>query len=241
MKAGMTVFLWLLGGLAQTADQPPTFEAATLKTDTTSTSETGAFEHGRLLIKWATLRHLVATAYSIPVDDVRGGPKWADTSRFDVSAKGDEKASEADSRLMLRALLAERFHLRVHKEDQPERVYLLQVGPHGLKLQDSTGNSTAPSGCFGQMTCRKATMATLARALRANGTGVDAPVMDETGVKGSYGFTLHFVVDAGGAENANGPTIFDALQEQLGLKLQATKRPVDVMVIDDVQPLSGQN
>jgi uncharacterized protein (TIGR03435 family) len=97
---------------------------------------------------------------------------------------------------MLRALLAERFHLRVHKEDQPERVYLLQVGPHGLKLQESTGNSTAPSGCFGQMTCRKATMATLARALRANGTGVDAPVVDETGLKGSYDLTLQFVVDA---------------------------------------------
>jgi uncharacterized protein (TIGR03435 family) len=78
MKTGMAVFLWVPGGFAQAADQPPTFEAATLKIDTTSTSETGAFEHGRLLIKWATLRHLVGTAYSIPVD-VRGGPKWSDT------------------------------------------------------------------------------------------------------------------------------------------------------------------
>jgi uncharacterized protein (TIGR03435 family) len=239
MKTGTILLFWALSGFAQAAAQSMTFEAATIKIDTTSTSETGGFEHGRLIIQWPTLRHLVGAAYSIPVSEVRGGPKWVDTTRFDVSAKGDEKASEADSRLMLRALLAERFHLRVHNQDQPERVYLLQVGPHGPKLQESTGNSTAPSGCFGVMTCRKATMVTLARALRASGTGVDAPVVDETGLKGSYDFTLQFV--SGAAENADGPTIFDALQEQLGLKLQATKRPVNVLVIDDAQPLSGQN
>lgn len=170
MKPAAGVFLWVLSGFAQTAQPQPTFEAATLKIDRTSTSETGEFEHGRLILRWATLRHLIGAAYSMSVDDVRGGPKWSGATRFDVSAKADERASEVDWRLMLRALLTERFHLRVHNEDRPEQVYLLQVGPHGPKLQESTGSSTATSGCFGQMTCRNVTMASLARALRANGT-----------------------------------------------------------------------
>lgn len=129
--------------------------------------------------------------------------------------------------------------MHVHSEDQSERVYLLQVDPRGSKLQESTDNSMGPSGCFGVMTCRKVTTATLARALRANGTGIDVPVVDETGLKGTYDVTLQVVV--GDADNASGPTIFDAVREQLGLKLQASKRPVSVLVIDDAQPLSGQN
>jgi uncharacterized protein (TIGR03435 family) len=240
MKTGTTVLFLVLSGFAQTAQQPPAFEAATIKIDTASTSETGAFEHGRLIINWATLRHLVGAAYDTPVYRVEGGPKWVDTTRFDVSAKADEKASEAASRLMLRTLLAERFHLRLHNEDRSESVYVLRVGPRGSKLQESTANSTG-RGCAGSapMTCHKVTMATLAGALRANGTGIDLPVLDETGLKGNYDFTLAFA--AGAAENASGPSIFDALQEQLGLNLQASKRPINVLVIDDAQALSGEN
>ena len=161
-----------------------------------------------------------------------------DTTRFDVSAKAEETASGAEARLMLRTFLTEQFHLRVHNEDQSERVYLLQVDSHGSKLQESAADATGPSGCFGVMTCRKVTMATLARALRANGTGIDVPVVDETGLKGTYDFTLKVAV--GDADNDSGPAIFRAVREQLGLRLQASKRPVNFLVIDDAQPLSGQ-
>ena len=239
MKTGTAIFVCVLNAFAQTADRRPTFEAATIKIDSTSTSETGAFDHGRFIIRWATLRHLVSSAYDTPVDRVRGGPKWVDTIRFDVSAKAEETASGAEARLMLRTLLTEQFHLQVHNEDQSERVYLLQVDPRGSKLQESTADATGPSGCFGVMTCRKVTMATLARALRAHDTGIDVPVVDETGLKGTYDVTLKVAV--GDAENDSGPTIFRAVREQLGLKLQASKRPVNFLVIDDAQPLSGQN
>ena len=175
MKTGTAILLWVLSAFAQTADRPPTFEAAAIKIDSISTSETGAYDHGRLIIRWATLRHLVSSAYDTPVERVRGGPKWVDTTRFDVSAKAEETASEAQARLMLRTFLIEQFHLHVHNEDQSERVYLLQVDPRGSKLQESTADATGPSGCFGVMTCRKVTMATLARALRAHDTGIDVP------------------------------------------------------------------
>ena len=239
MKTGTAILLWVLSAFAQTADRPPTFEAAAIKIDSISTSETGAYDHGRLIIRWATLRHLVSSAYDTPVERVRGGPKWVDTTRFDVSAKAEETASEAQARLMLRTFLTEQFHLHVHNEDQSERVYLLQVDPHGSKLQESAADATGPSGCFGVMTCRKVTMATLARALRAHDTGIDVPVVDETGLKGTYDVTLKVAV--GDAENDSGPAIFRAVREQLGLKLQASKRPVNFLVIDDAQPISGQN
>jgi uncharacterized protein (TIGR03435 family) len=239
MKTGTAILLWVLSASAQTADRLPTFEAAAIKIDAMSTSETGAYDHGRLIIRWATLRHLVSSAYDTPVERVRGGPKWVDTTRFDVSAKAEETASEAQARLMLRTFLTEQFHLHVHNEDQSERVYLLQVDPRGSRLQESTADATGPSGCFGVMTCRKVTMATLARALRAHDTGIDVPVVDETGLKGTYDLTLKVAV--GDAENDGGPTIFRAVREQLGLKLQASKRAVNFLVIDDAQPLSGQN
>ena len=79
-------------------------------------------------------------------------------------------------------------------------------------------------------------MATLARALRAHATGIDVPVVEETGLKGTYDFTLSYEITAAGDVSA--PTIFDAIQEQLGLKLRASKRPVKVLVIDDAQPLN---
>lgn len=239
MKTGTAIFLWVLSASAQTLDRPPTFEAATIKIDSISTSETGAFDHGRLIIRWATLRHLVGSAYDTPVYRVRGGPKWVDTTRFDVSAKAVETAPEAQARMMLRTFLTDQFHLQVHNEDQSERVYLLQVDARGSKLQESTADATGPSGCFGVMTCRKVTMATLARALRANGTGIEVPVVDETGLKGTYDVRLKVAV--GDADNDGGPAIFRAVREQLGLKLQASKRPVNFLVIDDAQPLSGQN
>jgi uncharacterized protein (TIGR03435 family) len=158
--------------------------------------------------------------------------------RFDLAAKGDETAPEATSRLMLQSLLAERFRLLVHNEERSEPVYLLQVGSRGIKLQGSLAESTERAGCISSspMTCHKVTMATLARALRAHTTGIDVPVVDETGLKGTYDFTLSYEITAAGDVSA--PTIFDAIQEQLGLKLRASKRPVKVLVIDDAQPLN---
>jgi uncharacterized protein (TIGR03435 family) len=239
MKTGTAIFLGVIGAFAQTADRPPAFEAATIKIGSVSTSETGGFDHGRCVIRWATLRHLVGSAYDTPVYRVVGGPKWVDTTRFDVSAKAEETASEAESRLMLRTFLTEQFHLHVHNEEQSVRVYLLQVDPRGSKLRESTADATVPSGCSGAMTCRKVTMATLAKALRAHGLGIDVPVVDETGLKGTYDFSLKVAVED--ANNDNGPTIFRAVRDQLGLRLQASKRPVNFLVIDDAQPLSGQS
>src|SRR4051812_34632951 len=105
MKTGPVVFLWVLSAAPQTADPPPAFEAATIKIDSQSTSETGGFDNGRFIIRWATLRHLIGSAYDMPIDRVRGGPKWVDTTRFDLSAKAEATASFAAVRLMLRTFL----------------------------------------------------------------------------------------------------------------------------------------
>src|ERR1035441_7933640 len=89
MKTGTAILLWVLSAFAQTADRPPTFEAAAIKIDSISTSETGAYDHGRLIIRWATLRHLVSSAYDTPVERVRGGQLLRSGVRYLDAQRGN--------------------------------------------------------------------------------------------------------------------------------------------------------
>jgi uncharacterized protein (TIGR03435 family) len=217
----------------------PAFEAATIKPDTSSAPESGGFEHGRLTLRNATLRHLVGAAYNVRIDLLRGGPKWVDTDRFDVTAKADPTTSEETSRIMLQTLLAERFKLVIRHQQTPMPVFLLTVDKHGPKFHESPADSTERAGCVGTapLNCHKRSMADLADALRRYATGLDLPVVDGTGLEGRYDFQLSFAETAG----SGAPLIFDALREQLGLKLQKAKRPIDFLVIDRAEPLSPEN
>jgi uncharacterized protein (TIGR03435 family) len=106
------VFAAIVASFAQTGS--PAFEAARIKADKTSDTESGELEHGRYTVHHATIRHLVGAAFNIQVDLVKGGPDWVDNDRFDVAAKADPATSESTSRLMLTTLLAERCKLAVH-------------------------------------------------------------------------------------------------------------------------------
>ena len=236
---------------AQSAGQPA-FEAATIKVDTSIDPESGDYQHGRFTIHNAPLKDIIIAAYDFKRDLVQGGPNWIKTARYDVSAKADPTTSDAASRLMLRTLLAERFHLRVHNEERPTSVLVLQVSKNGPKLHPPDDNSPFRSGCFSSepLVCHNVTLAALAGALRSNGTGIDIPVLDETGIEGRHDIRLEYVLSkssvgspdpatpAGGV--SSGPGIFDAL-ERLGLKLQNAKRPMQILVIDHVEPLVPEN
>jgi uncharacterized protein (TIGR03435 family) len=213
-----------------------------------------------------TLSKLVQYAYSLPNEgQVSGAPDWAKSEWFDVQVKigaADlaemQKLSRAESdarrRLMMQALLAERFQLKAHSETKQVPVYELVVAKGGAKLKDAAtdtdpnlkkGEDGKPlAGVFYRpkdTTLVGYSMALLANFLSAPNTGVGRPVLDKTGRTGTYDFTLNWSVysageaAAGGAGSADdAPSIFDALQG-VGLKLQPATGPVESIVIEHVE------
>lgn len=148
---------------------------------------------------------------------------------------------------MLQALLADRFHLRLHREMRQVAAYLLTVGKNGPKFKEAAGEggpllwglSRKPNGDPAvRLTGDKTSMTRLADSL-ASLTG--RPVLDRTGLKGSFDFTMEYASepDAPGSTPFSGPSMFSAFQEQLGLKLDAAKAPVEVLVIDSVEKPSA--
>jgi len=188
-----------------------------------------------------------------------GAPKWADSDRYDLLAKVSDADAEdlrklgPDQRaqmlsLMLRALLADRFQLAMHKESRELLSYDLVLAKSGIKTkQGKSDDPTLPNGALrmtnGSITGTGTSMTRLASAL---GAQVKHPVADATGLKEKYTFTLEWQPEedanseATGANKtapreSSGPSIFTALQEQLGLKLESKKGHADVIVVDRVE------
>jgi uncharacterized protein (TIGR03435 family) len=233
----------------------PSFEAASIKPHDpkSALSPKGRFlPSGGIEAGGMTVEDLLMFAYGILPEKISGLPKWAMETQFDVIAKAGHDTPPAALRLMLRTLLAERFKLQSHQEDRPMPAYVLTVGKHGSKLQPASGTqphcswTDLPSGVT-RRECRNMTMAELARQLPGlNRIGIDRPVVDRTGLDGTWDFHLDVrpAPSLNGAAAARpdsisvpeGPTIFDAFDE-LGLKLEARKVPLPVLVIDRIDSL----
>jgi uncharacterized protein (TIGR03435 family) len=180
---------------------------------------------------------VMAWAYGVQDSQLAGGPDWAGTARFDFVAKADGNPSITGMRTMLQSLLVDRFKLAFHDETREVSVYALtrsrNDGPLGPQLTVSDTNCSAPADgrprrCefnvrFGNVHGHGMPMELLATTL-AGSTG--RVVVDRTGLTGAVDFDLTWGTDA------NGPSLFTAAQEQLGLKLEPTKAPVNVLVID---------
>ena len=169
---------------------------------------------------------------------VKGGPDWIDREPYDFDARaGDPEAGPEQIRTMLQALLAERFKMVVHRDTQQGQVYTLVVGKNGSKLQDAKDgrknyiNWTGP----GHVTFTENSTLLGLIAILANSLG--APVFDETGIKGSYNFSLEFTDprDPRARQADSPPDLITAVQEQLGLRLQAARGPVEVLVVDYIE------
>lgn len=205
----------------------------------------------RLLATSASLHQLIEAAYSMERWQVTGGPAWLASDRFDIEARTAEDFSNDTDRVsafgrpaprkmmvMLQALLADRFGVKVHRETREDNVYALVVAKGGPKLKASTGDQhlpvifAPPSRLLGQ----GSTMAGLARALSLTMHG---PVIDETGVGGTFDFTLTYAPQA--ADVDAGPSIFTALQEQMGLRLESRKSTMDVLVVDHLDRVPAEN
>lgn len=204
---------------------------------------------GRLHVVNATLKDLIETAYDIRRFQIEGGPKWADAMKYDIDAtpnlSSEGTALPADwsnIRLEVQTLLRDRFRLELHRETKTASIYALGVAKGGVR-SDALSSTQSPqqgiNASLGKMLGEAASMAQLAYKLSRL---LERPVVNSTGLEGNYNFKLAWTPDLGpsvsGGESADisgAPSLFTALQEQLGLRLEATKGPIDMLVIDSVE------
>lgn len=231
---------------------PPAFEVADIHKSATSPFPffQGAQMRGdRYVLKQATMVDLIAAAYGMTNEKVLGGPSWLDTDRFDIIAKVQAGTKDDAAKEMLRSLLAERFKLTLHNDTQPLPVFVLSAGKGKPKLKEAEGADK--SGCVPQApqnaaasegpvyvtaTCHGVTTETLATTLRQFAPAyLFNPVVDQTGLKGAWDFEFKWSPRGLiAAQGADAITIFDAVEKQLGLKLDAGKVPQPVVVVDSV-------
>ncbi len=253
-------------GVSQLLPSAPTeFEAGIVRLSAPDTKPNGGFQPGgRVDLRAFPLQQLIALAWGVTMDRVVDAPKWAATRRFDVLAKAPDAASEAGAagvpvnldamRIMMRALLTDRFSLKVHNEDRPVPIYDLVVSKSRLKTTDpaqragcaqSGGIHPGATVALFTYTCHGTTMSQLAARLRTllGSEEIDRPVIDATNLEGAWDFEFSWSPPSPAQPNPNaiappltdvGPPIKDALNEQLGLKLERRNRPMPVLVVDHV-------
>jgi uncharacterized protein (TIGR03435 family) len=253
-KKWLIAAVWMalaIPGFAQIAPQatgtkPPTYDVISVERSKSGEGMQVATRPDSFSGRNVTLWELIYNAYDVrPADPVKGLPGWAGSTRFDVEAKMDDGTFAALQklpqqqrsqcrRLMLQSLLADRFQLRTHHETAEHPIYELVIANSGLKFKESQSSKSEGWVGGGQIHYLSSPISSLAFTL-SNEADVGRLVVDKTGLAGHYDITLTWTPDEGlGADDA-GPSIFTALEEQLGLKLVPAKGPVDTIVVDHAE------
>jgi uncharacterized protein (TIGR03435 family) len=210
---------------------------------------------GRFSATNVPLKILIGLAYHVRPEAVTGGPVWLGSDRFDIVAKALQTTPPDEIRRMLQTLLGERFKLELHTDQKILPAYALLPRRTGPKLQPSEPGLLTEQRCrpgdaiAGQrhVVCDHMTMALFADTLQELAPReIDAPVVDQTRVQGTYTFNLAWApaTPAGPANPTDppaGPTLFEALDSQLGLKLESKKLPRPVIVVDRVERVPVEN
>lgn len=193
----------------------------------------GAVQNGLYTVRTATMADLIGLAWNLDAEAVAGGPTWLNSDRFDLQARVAPGTEAAQARVMLQALLAERFGLRVRQETQPRVAWVLTAAKrHPLTAAHEGGapgcrpvkESKTPS-----WNCRSVNMQAFAALLPAIGSSALGAVVDNTALEGAWDFTLYW-----GAADAGPGSLFAALEDQLGLKLERRTVPLPAIVVESV-------
>jgi uncharacterized protein (TIGR03435 family) len=237
------------GAVAQEA-----FDVATIK-PTEPDAKAGRYitmqGTNRFVVKYYTLKLLIAAAYNLSPKVISGGPAWVDSAHFDILAltPGETRPTQPEQMAMLRTLLAERFKLTFHREQRDFSIYALEVAKGGPKLKEISAPASDPvqliSTVYPQrihLPAKNATMADFASLLQR--ALLDRPVVDHTGLTGRYDFDLDWAPDEtqfGGEvpvapADAQAPPFFTAIEQQIGLHLEAMRGNVQALVIDHAEP-----
>jgi uncharacterized protein (TIGR03435 family) len=241
------------------ADADPAFEVATIKPN-----DSGLGSMQVLTLKGrsfttvnSSLADLMMFAYGVQMKQIIGAPDWIEKDRYDIAATPDQEGRPTADQVktMIRKLLVERFQLKFHHEKRELSAFILTVGKDGSKLKAAQPNGNlhgigvqpAPTGAM--MFANNSPIAAFTSFLQSLVLG--RPVVDQTGLTGRYDLTVTFTPDdslfnghslgfpkpADGVEPA--PSLFEAMQQQLGLKLTAEKTQVDVLIVDRVEKPSA--
>jgi uncharacterized protein (TIGR03435 family) len=277
LLAAVSIEIAMLHADAQTArgaDDQFAFEVASIKrSDQNAPISLVVSPGGRFIATGIKLRRLLMYSYNIGSDQISGAPAWADSEKYEIFAKAPEGSipdsvgrqlelvgqtgrglgwmanadNESARRLrgMVQSLLGERFQLKAHTETREMGVYVLQPAKNGSRIREAAAESSPKvSFVMGQLTFQSTPISFLVTLLTEL-TG--RKVLDETGLKGNYDFSLRWMPDrvpqqpaapprdGASPQEFSGPSLFTAVQEQLGLKLTPTKGPVEVLVIDHIE------
>jgi uncharacterized protein (TIGR03435 family) len=245
-----------VAAFAQTAATPAplVFEVSTVKENTTGGGGSRSnFNDGRYVATNILLKNLMQySAFDLPEARILGGPKWLGSQRFDIEAKldGDSfnrmQKMNRDERNMARKvlfqqLLIDRFKLKFHWETRELPIYALVAAKNGPMLEKTKepGDGASTSASDGKITAKNVSLAEIARTLTQElSRELGRVVVDKTGIAGKYDIAIKWTPDNGdtSASSAdNGPSIFTAMEEQLGLRLESSKGPVQVLVIDQLE------
>ena len=225
------------------ADAHPSFEVATIKPADPNQSN-GNFIIGshRIYIENQNVESLLAFAYAMHQKQIVDGPAWLDTQKYNIfgQADGEGVPNLHQIQEMLQSLLASRFGLTVHREKRELAIYAITVAKGGPRLTKSPSGSNGLPTQSGHGTggedIRRFTNNSMSDFALGMQAFLDKPVVDETGLTGRYDFVLKWTPDESNTNDPNAPPgMFTAVQEELGLKLEPTKGPTDVLVIDHIE------
>ena len=222
----------------------PAFEVASIKPRPSTPGpfrSSSSIEAGGINFTNVNLKGCIRSAYGVQPNRISGGPEWIASERYDIVAKAATAVPKARLMLMLQTLLEDRFQLRLHRETKELPIYALVAGKNGPKIHPGKEDGeTEIGGAAHLIDSRGMTMQALAGVLSRLTDEVDRPVFDMTGLTGVFDVTLDVESeDKSAADADSGQSIITALQEQLGLKLEPRRGPVETLVIDQVVKASG--
>ena len=224
-----------------TTTAPLAFEVASIRRTPPPVPTGGGpwtVSNGRFRAERGFLRGVIGEAYGVLATQVKGGSDWIDREPYDFDARAGNPGVGPDQlRAMLRTLLADRFKLMVHRETEQSQVYTLTVGQSGSKLQDAKDGNEAYINWTGLGQVTFSDNPHLGGLINILSSLLGSPVLDRTGISGSHDFSLSFTRpgDPRPRQADSPPDLITAVREQLGLELQATKRQVEIVVIDRIE------
>jgi uncharacterized protein (TIGR03435 family) len=226
----------------------PRFDAASIRSTKDRKDESMVVNPGGLIYVRVSLKDCLEAAYGVKRYQI-SGPDWLESELFDISARTEGNHSTDQIMQMLQTLLAERFKVGLHREQKDLPVYALQVGKNGSKLRASENEGAPGMGpAAGGIGFQRFSMADFASKFLSRIPPIGRPVLDKTGLAGHYDFTLSLAprADAGiedtkRAAAEEGFSLFVYALEQLGLRLEAQRALIDMIIVDQAEKVPTEN
>jgi uncharacterized protein (TIGR03435 family) len=228
----------------------PVFEAASIHTADPGEAGPGDIPRnmdsspGHFIMRNVPLRYCLEWAWDLKDYEI-SGPDWIKSeNRYDIVANAPGPATDDQMRLMLRNLLTERFQMKIHRETRNLDVYVLGPGKGDLKVKEASADEQTSLGVGQAKGSVKFTNQPISRFTFMLTRRLDKPTLDETGLKGMYDFTIDLSglgYNGNPPQDTSAPSVFTTVQQNLGLRLEAAKRPVDILVIDHAEKVPTAN